>query len=83
MQGKSAGYSMRDYDHGFVISDHADWNDLNRTIEETGAKRVFVQHRNGALIRHLRKRGLDAHSSDMLTPDSFQRIGGCNLRLFE
>ncbi len=74
---------MRDYDHGFVISDHADWNDLNRTIEETGAKRVFVQHRNGALIRHLRKRGLDAHSSDMLTPDSFQRIGGCNLRLFE
>jgi putative mRNA 3-end processing factor len=73
----------RDYDYGFVMSDHADWNDLNRTIEETGAKRVFVQHRDGALIQHLRRRGIDAYHSDMLELKNYQRItgvyGGTNL----
>jgi putative mRNA 3-end processing factor len=66
----------RDYDYGFVMSDHADWNDLNRTIEETKAKRVFVQHRDGALIQHLRRRGIDAYSSDMLELKNYQRITG-------
>jgi putative mRNA 3-end processing factor len=73
----------RSYDRGFVISDHADWNDLNQTILETGAKRVFVQHREGALIRHLRKQGIDAHSSDALTHENYSRLGGRALSLFE
>jgi putative mRNA 3-end processing factor len=64
------------YDRGFVMSDHADWNDLNRTIQETGAKRVFVQHRNGTLIRHLRKNGIDAHSDEALKPEHYARLGG-------
>lgn len=34
----------RGADRGFVLSDHADWNDLNLTIEETGAEKVFVTH---------------------------------------
>lgn len=34
----------RGADRGFVLSDHADWNDLNRTILETGAEKVFVTH---------------------------------------
>jgi putative mRNA 3-end processing factor len=34
----------RGADRGFVLSDHADWNDLNITIRETGAQRVFVTH---------------------------------------
>ena len=55
-------YRSRFFDHGFVMSDHADWDDLNRTIEETGAKRVFLFHRkNGVLVRHLKKKGIDAH----------------------
>ena len=50
------------FDHGFVMSDHADWNDLNRTIEETRARRVFLCHRrNGVLQKYLRKKGIDAH----------------------
>lgn len=31
-------------DRGFVVSDHADWRDLNAAIRETGAERVFVTH---------------------------------------
>jgi putative mRNA 3-end processing factor len=34
----------RGADRGFVLSDHADWNDLNVTIKETGATKVFVTH---------------------------------------
>lgn len=49
------------YDRGFVMSDHADWNDLLRTIDETGAKRVYVQHRGrGALVRYLKNLGIQA-----------------------
>ena len=34
----------RGADRGFVLSDHADWNELNYTIRETGAQRIFVTH---------------------------------------
>jgi putative mRNA 3-end processing factor len=54
-------FHRNSYDRGFVMSDHADWDDLLRTISETGAKRIFVQHRgHGALVRHLRAQGLHA-----------------------
>jgi putative mRNA 3-end processing factor len=31
-------------DRGFVLSDHADWNELSTAIRETGAEKVFVTH---------------------------------------
>jgi putative mRNA 3-end processing factor len=34
----------RGADRGFVLSDHADWNDLNHAIRETGAQKIFVTH---------------------------------------
>jgi putative mRNA 3-end processing factor len=34
----------RGADRGFVLSDHADWDELNLTIKETGAEKVFVTH---------------------------------------
>ena len=34
----------RAVDRGFVLSDHADWNDLNTAIKETDATRVVVTH---------------------------------------
>lgn len=56
------------YDTGFVMSDHADWNDLLKTIKETGAKRIYVQHRGkGALVKHLRSLGLHAFPDTELT----------------
>lgn len=64
------------WDHGFVISDHADWNDLLRTIQETGARKVYVQHRGrGALVRHLRSQGIEAYpESDLKTHDAAQMV---------
>lgn len=59
------------YDHGFLMSDHADWNDLMRTIVETGAKKVFVQHRgNGALVKHLASLGIAAFPDTALFPEN-------------
>src|SRR5688572_10285061 len=41
-----------------VISDHADWDELIRTIDETGAPEVWVTHgREEALLYHLQKAG--------------------------
>jgi putative mRNA 3-end processing factor len=65
--GWMATQSRPGYDRGFVMSDHADWSDLLRTVQETGARRVFVQHRgNGALVRHLRSLGLEAFADSHL-----------------
>jgi putative mRNA 3-end processing factor len=50
-------------DQGFVLSDHADWPSLNRAIDATGARRIFVTHGHTApLVQWLRERGLDAHT---------------------
>jgi putative mRNA 3-end processing factor len=44
----------RGYDRGFVISDHADWPGLLRTIRETGAERVLATHGyREPLVRYL------------------------------
>lgn len=51
----------RGFDRGFVISDHADWPGLLRTIGETGAARVHATHgHREALVRYLRENGVDA-----------------------
>ena len=41
-----------------VISDHADWRELTRTIHETGAHEVWVTHgREDALLHHIQLTG--------------------------
>lgn len=53
----------RGYDRGFVLSDHADWPGLLRTVAETGAKRVLATHGySETLSRFLRERGLEAET---------------------
>lgn len=48
-------------DRGFVMSDHADWDGLNRAIRETGAERVFVTHGYTTAFRAwLESQGYDA-----------------------
>ena len=67
------GYSS--YDKGFLLSDHADWNDLVRTVLESGAKKVYVQHRgHGALVRHLNKLGLQAFPDSALVPKPHSQL---------
>lgn len=54
--------NRRAIDRGFVLSDHADWNDLNSTITETGAERVYVTHGfTDAFARWLNEKGIEAH----------------------
>jgi putative mRNA 3-end processing factor len=51
----------RGFDRGFVLSDHADWDGLLSAIADSRPKRVLTTHgRDGALIRYLRERGVDA-----------------------
>ncbi len=81
MVGSGQGFKRGGYDHGFVMSDHADWNDLNLTIKETGAKKVYVQHRDGVLIRHLRTQGIEAYAIDELEHSRYEIQSGMNLVL--
>lgn len=62
------------FDKGFLMSDHADWNDLVDTIVQTKATRVYVQHRgNGALVKHLKALGIKAFpESDLISTNPDQ-----------
>ena len=52
----------RSFDRGFELSDHADWPELLRTVEESGARRVLATHGSSeSLARYLREaRAVDA-----------------------
>jgi putative mRNA 3-end processing factor len=53
----------RNYDRGFVISDHADWPALLATVAQTGARRIIATHGNtDALIRVLQEQGYEAQA---------------------
>jgi putative mRNA 3-end processing factor len=63
----------RGYDRGFVVSDHADWDGLLRSVKDSGASRIYVTHGDGdALVRYLRETGHDACPLKELS----QRTGG-------
>lgn len=51
----------RNLDRGFVLSDHADWNQLLQVIRATGAEHVGVTHGYTAALAHwLQETGLSA-----------------------
>jgi putative mRNA 3-end processing factor len=58
----------RRYDRSFVLSDHADWPSLVRTVRETGARNVYVMHgSNESLARYLREsQGINARPIEEL-----------------
>lgn len=63
------------FDRGFLLSDHADFNDLVRTVQETGAKTVYVQHRgHGALVKHLNKLGIKAFPDTALMKPQTEQL---------
>lgn len=54
------------YERGFVISDHADWPSLLKTVGETGCKKVFFTHgQTDAIVRYLRENGTEAFELKM------------------
>lgn len=60
---------------GFVLSDHADWPSLVRTIVETGAQRVLLTHGQGdALARFLQEvEGVNAQPLRSGEPGAWSR----------
>lgn len=51
----------RGADRGFVLSDHADWNELNTAVRETGAEKIFVTHGYSEIFSHwLNENGIEA-----------------------
>jgi putative mRNA 3-end processing factor len=54
-------------DRGFVLSDHADWDELNRAVDTCGAERVYVTHGYTAVFsRWLQEKGLEAYEVETL-----------------
>lgn len=51
-----------------MLSDHADWSSLIRTIQETGAQQVYVTHgQNDVLSRYLQEVcNINAHPLETL-----------------
>jgi len=51
-------------DRGFVLSDHADWDGLNKVIELTGASQVTVTHGyTEQFAKHLAEKGTNAYTA--------------------
>lgn len=54
-------------DRGFILSDHADWDDLNWTIQQTGAEHIYVTHGYTDIYsKWLRQCGYDAEVVETL-----------------
>ena len=54
---------QRNVELPLIISDHADWDELTRTIEEVGAPEVWVTHGNEeALVHYATSRGIAARA---------------------
>lgn len=52
---------QRAVDRGFVLSDHADWPELNSAIKATGAETVYVTHGFASeMVRWLRENNVNA-----------------------
>jgi putative mRNA 3-end processing factor len=50
-----------------VISDHADWDELNRTLSDVGAPEIWVTHgREEALIHEAAKAGITGRALRLL-----------------
>ena len=62
----------RGYERGFVLSDHADWQGLLKTVRQSGASKVYVTHgQSDVFSRYLREsEGIDAEPMSKLSDDS-------------
>ena len=50
-----------------ILSDHADWDELTRTIEDMGAPRLWVTHgREEALVHYARSKGVEAEALSLV-----------------
>ena len=65
LHGKSKYYSH--VDRGFALSDHADWEELNTAVKESGAEKIYVTHGSTATFsKWLCENGYDAKEINMM-----------------
>lgn len=68
--GVRARARQRGVEVPLVISDHADWDELNRTLDEVAAPHVWVTHgAEEALIHAAKLRGFDARALSLVGYD--------------
>jgi putative mRNA 3-end processing factor len=54
-------------DRGFVLSDHADWKELNNAVESSGAENIYLTHGYKAVFaKYLQSKGKRAFELDTL-----------------
>lgn len=59
-------------DNGFILSDHADWPELNIAVKACGAERVFVTHGyTQTFATWLRSQGVEAYTVNSLYENQF------------
>lgn len=59
-------------DKGFILSDHADWPELNEAVKACGAERVFVTHGyTQTFATWLRSQGIEAYTVNSLYENQF------------
>jgi putative mRNA 3-end processing factor len=57
----------RGYERGFVLSDHADWPGLMQTVQDTGAKRVYVTHGQSDVVSRYLQESLNLEAMPLET----------------
>lgn len=61
MQIRKSG-NARGISKGFVLSDHADWNEINKIVDATRAECIWISHGyKKVLARWLKERGKEVH----------------------
>lgn len=66
MNFRGGKYQMSS-ERGFTLSDHADWEGLNKAINASGAEQVFITHGfTKPYVEWLREQGKDAHELETL-----------------
>ena len=66
----------RAVDRGFVVSDHADWDGLNKAIKETGAEKIIITHGYRSIFsRWLNDQGYQATVENTLFEGELSEIG--------
>lgn len=57
----------RNVEQGFVLSDHADWDELVQTVKDCGAKRILVTHGNNDVFSKFLKTEMHLDASQLET----------------
>lgn len=66
----------RNVDRGFVLSDHADWDELNTAVKETAAENIYVTHGYRSIFSNwLNENGYNARAVDTEFEGELSEIG--------